>query len=334
MQLLAKAYRFYIGSFHGLSREIWILALITFVNRAGSMVVPFLSLYLTKDMGLSLEQVGWIMSSLDRVIVGRYMGVASVGLYNAAFNLANAAISSMNTLSATFLSASARVSDDPGRLRRVYVEVFAGVWVIAAPLFVLAAMLSDTIIAVIYGSKWVGAGDVLCALLVAAPAWLSFVITSPLLWNTGRGHLEPLVQLPVIAGYALALYLAVDHGLVVVAWAVAGVMFVRAVAVAWALAGGIGLTLRDVLPQLMRGLVLCGVVVIGAQLGLRLGGGEHVRLIGTVLSIVMPVAALLLLVAFVPAVLGASARSMLLRAVPSLRGWFGPGVSAEGGRPT
>jgi len=24
--------------------------------------VPFLSLYLTKDMGLSLEQVGWIMS--------------------------------------------------------------------------------------------------------------------------------------------------------------------------------------------------------------------------------------------------------------------------------
>jgi hypothetical protein len=59
---LHRAYHFYIGSFSGLSREVWILALITFVNRAGTMVVPFLSLYLTKDMGLSLEQVGWIMS--------------------------------------------------------------------------------------------------------------------------------------------------------------------------------------------------------------------------------------------------------------------------------
>lgn len=62
MRSLHQAYRFYIGSFSGLSREVWILALITFVNRAGTMVVPFLSLYLTKDMGLSLEQVGWIMS--------------------------------------------------------------------------------------------------------------------------------------------------------------------------------------------------------------------------------------------------------------------------------
>ena len=75
MQLLAQAYRFYIGSFHGLSREIWILALITFVNRAGSMVVPFLSLYLTKDMGLSLEQVGWIMSSFGAgSVLGSWLG--------------------------------------------------------------------------------------------------------------------------------------------------------------------------------------------------------------------------------------------------------------------
>ena len=33
---------------------MWLLTLITFVNRAGTMVVPFLSLYLTKDMGLTL----------------------------------------------------------------------------------------------------------------------------------------------------------------------------------------------------------------------------------------------------------------------------------------
>ncbi len=53
----------YIDSFSGLSKEVWWLALITLINRAGAMVIPFLSLYLTDDLDFSLEQVGWIMTS-------------------------------------------------------------------------------------------------------------------------------------------------------------------------------------------------------------------------------------------------------------------------------
>ena len=53
----------YQDSFKGLSIEVWWLALITFINRAGTMVLPFLSLYLTEDLNLSLGQVGWIMTS-------------------------------------------------------------------------------------------------------------------------------------------------------------------------------------------------------------------------------------------------------------------------------
>ena len=73
--MLARAYHFYVGSFNGLSREVWLLAFVTFVNRAGTMVVPFMSLYLTKDMGLSLEQVGWIMSCFGAgSVVGSWLG--------------------------------------------------------------------------------------------------------------------------------------------------------------------------------------------------------------------------------------------------------------------
>lgn len=54
---------------------MWLLTLITFVNRAGTMVVPFLSLYLTKDMGLTLEQVGWIMICFGAgSVVGSWIG--------------------------------------------------------------------------------------------------------------------------------------------------------------------------------------------------------------------------------------------------------------------
>ncbi|NER10685.1 Predicted arabinose efflux permease, MFS family [Muriicola jejuensis] len=55
-------YLSYLNSFRGLSREVWWLALVTLINRAGTMVIPFLSLYLTRDRGFALEDVGTIMS--------------------------------------------------------------------------------------------------------------------------------------------------------------------------------------------------------------------------------------------------------------------------------
>jgi len=51
-----------ITPYKGLSREVWFLALTTFVNRAGAMVIPFLSLYLIKYLGFTFGQVGWIMT--------------------------------------------------------------------------------------------------------------------------------------------------------------------------------------------------------------------------------------------------------------------------------
>jgi len=48
--------------YKNLSNEIWILSFITLINRAGAMVVPFLSLYLTKSLGFSLIEVGYIMT--------------------------------------------------------------------------------------------------------------------------------------------------------------------------------------------------------------------------------------------------------------------------------
>jgi predicted MFS family arabinose efflux permease len=53
----------YIDSFKGLSKEVWWLALITLINRAGTMVIPFLSLYLTESKGFTLGEVGWIMTA-------------------------------------------------------------------------------------------------------------------------------------------------------------------------------------------------------------------------------------------------------------------------------
>lgn len=59
---MQKLFKSYFDSFGGLRKEIWLLSLITLINRAGTMVIPFLSLYLTKSRGFSLEEVGWILT--------------------------------------------------------------------------------------------------------------------------------------------------------------------------------------------------------------------------------------------------------------------------------
>jgi len=59
---MKKLYSNYIESFQGLSKEIWYLALISLINRAGTMVIPFLSLYLTKNLDFSDDDAGWILA--------------------------------------------------------------------------------------------------------------------------------------------------------------------------------------------------------------------------------------------------------------------------------
>lgn len=73
--MLKTAFQRYINNFKGFRREVWILALITFINRAGTMVLPFLSKYLKENLHFSYSQVGWIMVSFGiGSMVGSWLG--------------------------------------------------------------------------------------------------------------------------------------------------------------------------------------------------------------------------------------------------------------------
>lgn len=54
----AKTYR---NAYSGLSRSTWLLSLVMLINRMGTMVVPFMTLYLTSpEMGYSVGQAGFV----------------------------------------------------------------------------------------------------------------------------------------------------------------------------------------------------------------------------------------------------------------------------------
>jgi len=73
--MLQRTASFYREAYSGLPRNAWLLSLVQFVNRSGSMVLFFLTLYLTSKRGFTLAQAGRAVSVFGvGALVGAYLG--------------------------------------------------------------------------------------------------------------------------------------------------------------------------------------------------------------------------------------------------------------------
>lgn len=73
--MFARSIQLYRNAFSGLSREVWLLATVMLINRSGTMVIPFMTIYLTQQLGFSFGQAGLVMSCFGAgSILGTYMG--------------------------------------------------------------------------------------------------------------------------------------------------------------------------------------------------------------------------------------------------------------------
>lgn len=73
--MILRFLKLYQNSFKGLSTQVWWLSLITLINRSGTMVIPFLSLYLTENLKFTLSNVGWIMTAFGLgSVCGSWLG--------------------------------------------------------------------------------------------------------------------------------------------------------------------------------------------------------------------------------------------------------------------
>lgn len=82
-----------IDSFKGLKSEVWYLAVVQLINRAGLMVVPFMTLYLTKELDWTYANAGiatmfFGVGSLTGSLIGGYLSnkyddlkIITIGLF-------------------------------------------------------------------------------------------------------------------------------------------------------------------------------------------------------------------------------------------------------------
>lgn len=79
----------YRNAYAGLSAPVWWMSLVMLVNRAGTMVLPFLTVYLTAQLGFTISEAGFVMGMFGLgSILGAFAGgrlTDKIGFYSIQF---------------------------------------------------------------------------------------------------------------------------------------------------------------------------------------------------------------------------------------------------------
>lgn len=218
--------------------------------------------YGMKVLGSTLAS--WVADNLDRVVIGRVWGVASLGAYSGAFGLARAPATLLTySVQAMSLPIASRLQDDPERLRRAYCVVTGGLALVLLPVFSLLAVAAEPLVLLFYGDRWSAAVPLLAACAVAMPFYVLAANTGTFLWATGTAGREALSQL-LLAGILIVGFIVLGGWpLASAIWLLPAVHILRAAATYLMLSRRIGLSHRRTFRALFGGIALGLVVVLG-----------------------------------------------------------------------
>lgn len=208
----------------------------------------------------------WVTENVDNLLIGRFKGVAALGLYSVSYNLARTPVNHVvNTIQQVVFATASRVGADDDALARGYLALCRAVGLVALPVFFGAAVVADSVVQGLYGDRWAQAAPVFAALCVAMPFHALMAIAGPILWGRGRTGVEVKVQAVVAAVLAVLLLVLMDRSLTVLAWAVCGLYVLRAIWMTVALARDLTIPAARILRALAVPVLLAAasMVVLG-----------------------------------------------------------------------
>lgn len=154
--------------------------------------------------------VMYVASNFEKVLLGRFWGAQSLGLYGRAYQLIRIPADNLNfAVGDVAFSALSRIQNDQARVRRYFLKGYSLVLGLTVPLTIACALFAEDIVSVLLGAKWNDAAPIFKLL---APTILIFAATNPLGWLLNsmglvrRGLNIALVIAPLmIASYVVGL---------------------------------------------------------------------------------------------------------------------------------
>lgn len=175
------------------------------------------------------NSTNWLLSNIDRVVVGRYFPAQTVGLYTTSYNLMSYGTTAMQSvLQTVFFSAGSKMQGDAIRLGNATLILVEAIALLIFPIFASIAAVSESFIVTLYGTSWQGVAASMRPLALAMPFLLFLGVATPILWNSGRASSEWQYQVPIIFFWGIASWVAAMWSIVVVAWVVLALYVIRA----------------------------------------------------------------------------------------------------------
>lgn len=234
-----------------------------------------------KVIGISV--VNFAAKHSDDLLIGGVLGPAALGLYSVAYRLLAimSEVLTATTDRVTF-SAFARIQGDRARLTRAYTASVRITSAVAAPAFLLVAVLAEDVVLTFFGVRWEESVPVMAALSVAGVAHAVAASSNTFLLSVGRAR-SALLLSALYATAGVAVFAAsVSFGIVAVAIAFTvrsfalapvGVHQVRRVlGMSW------GEWLRLAVPPTFTGLASALVVLVAGRVWL-VGAPAPLRLV-------------------------------------------------------
>lgn len=250
---------------------------------------------------LATNLVNWVVSNIDRVVVGRMFGSRDIGLYATSYNLfysPTAAV--LGVIQPVFFSASSRMVNEPARIELGYCTLLSFVSWFVLPMAIGVAVFIDPLIVLLYGENWRSASSLCRPIVLAMPLFMVWGFSTPLLWTFGSIGLEFRIQLPLAVTWCAVCFLASTYSVQAVAWSMFGFSVVRCVVVVSTVLRITRINRRQLWKSVNAGIVVAGMVACASLIA------NHS------LTANMPVIRL-----FVGAIIGLAAWSVLPRFVNS-----------------
>ncbi|TFZ00006.1 oligosaccharide flippase family protein [Ramlibacter rhizophilus] len=264
--------------------------------------------------------VNWLLGNLDRIVIGRLLNAQAVGLYTLAYNFAQIPNTLLvSAIQPTFLASGARMAHEPQRLAQAWLLVLACVLVLVTPAAVSMALVAHDLVALLYGPDWNDSAWVLALMFLCLPAWAGWGLSTPVLWNTGRKHMEALLQLPLLAVAVPVWWLLTPQGLRWAAIVSAVVVYARMLVTVAAGLRALQLRWAQLAPMFVRGALLaawCAAAARGAQLAVAPMDNAALSFAAGSLASFLAMAVVVLAA---PQWLGEQARLALSRLLPFVR---------------
>ncbi len=150
---------------------VWSLVYAYLVRRFSMLILTWTMAHYTpkmifdKKIALELLQFGkfifgssivlFLMLNVDNFLVGRMLGVASLGFYALAYNISDLTTSHLsNMITWVMFPAYSKIQDDKKQIKEINMKIIKTIAIFSVPFGLMLMLMGEELVGTVYGTKW------------------------------------------------------------------------------------------------------------------------------------------------------------------------------------